>query len=175
MTLLPTRTVLAAFAATDRDITSARAERIAGQLRAYASLEVAVHAAALEAPGSQAYGDLLAYRAAKRELADRTVWIGRLRREAGDLWARAQTLRAEEADDAGRAAGRRLRGEHDLAGRFDRMARAADELATELEAQSVAKMLKAALLEMAEHNAAHLAAFAQPVPRPAMRFAEAVR
>lgn len=168
------RAILAAFAATDREMTSARAEIIATQLRSYASLEVATMACSLEAPASQAHSDLLAYRACRRELADRTVWIARLRREADDLWNRAQQLRAEEARDAGRAAARLQRGEHALATSFDRMSRAAGQVADELEAQSFAKVLRAAELELLERQAAELAAVTLPPMRRPLRYAGAM-
>lgn len=166
------RAILATFAATDRDITGQRAEAIAGQLRAYASFEIAAMAAQAD-EASQTYGDLLAFRAAKRELADRTVWIARLRTEADDLWTRAQTLRAEEAEDAGRAASRRLRGDHALAERFDRMSKAASAVADELEAQCFAKVLRAAELEFVEQQAAAMAAVTLPVTWRPLRHAGA--
>jgi hypothetical protein len=73
--------------------------------------------------------------------------VRRLRRRARDLDARAEPLWREAAEDAGRAAARRLRGEIALADTFARRAAAAEALAAELEAGAFALRLQAAQID----------------------------
>jgi hypothetical protein len=115
------------------------------EIAARGGLEPAI--AALAADDSGLLPRLLAHRAALDEAAEPHLRIRRLRLRAQDLDARAEPLWREAAEDAGLAAGRRLRGETTLAETFERRAAAAEALAAELEAEAFGLRLRAARME----------------------------
>jgi hypothetical protein len=137
--------IQAALAAAGRDIEADQARRLAEEIGARGGLEAAV--TALAADESSLLSLLLAYRAALAEAAEPALRVRRLRRRARDLDARAEPLWREAAEDAGRAAARRLRGEIALADTFARRAAAAEALAAELEAGAFALRLQAAQID----------------------------
>jgi hypothetical protein len=135
-----------ALAAAGRAMSPDQARRLADEIAARGGLDAAI--AALAADESTALLSLLlAYRAALDEAADPVLRVCRLSRMAHDLEARAEPLWCEAAEDAGRAAARRLRGETALADAFERRAAAAEALAAELEAEAFALRLEAARTE----------------------------
>ena len=82
----------------------------------------------------------------------RTDWAARITRHCPtrktmDLDARAEPAWAEAAEMHGKAAFRRLQGEHDLAATFQRRAHAAERFAAALEADAFAKRLEAARMQ----------------------------
>jgi hypothetical protein len=148
---------MAACACAGRPITAPRAGRLADEIAACGGLDQAVQALAND-DAFGALGDLLAYRAALAEIADPSILINRLRRDASDLDARAEPAWAEAADLYGRARFRELRGEADLADGFRRRAEAAERLAATLEAEAFAKRLQAARLQAEQAQRQGLAA-----------------
>jgi hypothetical protein len=138
--------IQAALAAAGRAIGAEQARVLADEIEARGSLDAA--AAALAADESTGLLSLLlAYRAAQAEAAEPALRVLRLRQKARDLDARAEPLWREAADDAGRAAARRLRGETALAESFERRAAATEALATELESDAFALRLDAMQIE----------------------------
>jgi hypothetical protein len=138
--------IQAALAADGRGIDAGQAQRLAAEIQARGGLDAAVAAlAADEASGLLSL--LLAYRAALAEIAEPALRACRLRRMAQDLDARAEPLWREAAEDSGRAAARRLRGEPALAETFARRADAAEVLAAELEAEAFDLRLQAVRIE----------------------------
>jgi hypothetical protein len=137
---------VAILAAAGRTIDIDHAERLAGEIAARGGLDAAAAALAAD-ESSSLLSLLLAYRAALAEDAEPALRIRRLRLRAQDLDARAMPLWREAADDAGRAAARRLRGEAALADTFARRAAAAEALAAGLEADAFALRLEAARIE----------------------------
>ena len=138
--------ILAALAAAGRAANPDQAGRLAEEIRARGGLEAAASAlAADEASGLLSL--LLAYRAALAEAVEPVLRMRRLRQRAQDLDARAEPLWREAAEDAGRAAARRLRGEAALAEIFAARAAAAEGLAAELESEAFTLRLRAARIE----------------------------
>lgn len=138
--------VQAALADADRAVDAEQALRLAEEIGARGGVEAAVAALAAD-ESSGLLSLLLAYRAALAEAAEPALRVGRLRRSARDLDARAEPLWREAAEDAGRAAARRLRGETALAEGLARRAAAAETLAAELEAEAFTLRLRAARIE----------------------------
>ena len=139
--------IQAALAASGRAIDPDQAQRLAEEIRARGGMVEAALAALAADESSLLLSLLLAYRAALAETAEPVLRVRRLRRKAQDLDARAEPLWREAAEDAGRAAGRRLRGEPSLAETFARRAAAAEALAAELEAEAFALRLQAGRIE----------------------------
>ena len=121
---------------------------LAEEIRARGGIDAAC--TALAADESPLLSLLLAYRAVIGETAEPALRLRRLRSRAQDLETRAEALWREAADDAGLAAGRRLRGEPVLAETFERRAAAAETLAAELEAEAFALRLEVAHAEAME-------------------------
>jgi hypothetical protein len=138
--------IQAALAAAGRDIGPDQARLLAEEIGARGDLDRAVAALAAD-ESSSLLSLLLAYRAALAEAVEPVLRARRFRRMAQDLDARAEPLWREAAQDAGRAAARRLRGEAALADTFARRAAAAETLACELEAQAFALRLQAVRVE----------------------------
>jgi hypothetical protein len=122
-------------------------DAIAREMARYGGLALAI--AALANDGSPLLTDLLAYQSALAEQADPARRIARLRAEALDLDARAEPNWEEAAEMHGKAAHRRLQGEHDLAAAFLRRAHAAERFAAALEADAFARSLEATHLQAA--------------------------
>jgi hypothetical protein len=138
--------IRAALAAAGRSVDPDQAQRLADEVRARGGLDAAAAALAAD-ESSRLLCLLLAYRAALAETAEPALHLRRFQQRARDLDARAEPLWREAAEDAGRAAARRLRGEAALAETFARRAAAAEALASELEAEAFALRLQAALIE----------------------------
>jgi hypothetical protein len=134
------------LAAAGRTVAPDQACRLADEIAARSGLDAAVLALAAD-ESSALLSLLLAYRAALDEAADPVLRLGRLKRMAKDLDARAEPLWLQAAEDAGRAAARRLRDESVLADAFERRAAAAEALASDLEAEAFALRLEAARIE----------------------------
>jgi hypothetical protein len=134
-------------------------EALAAEIARYGGLERAI--AALANDASALLPQLLAYRAALAEQADPARRIANLRTEAHDLDHRAEPAWAEAAEMHGRAAFRRLQGEHDLAETFLRRAHAAERFAAALEAEAFAKRLEAARMEASAERQQELAGLLQ--------------
>jgi hypothetical protein len=135
-----------ALAAAGRAIDPDEARALAEEIDARGGLDAAVTALAAD-ESSALLSLLLAYRATVAEAAEPGLRARRLRRRARDIDARAEPLWREAAEDAGRAAARRLRGETALADTFFRRAAAAETLAAELEAEAFALRLEAQQIE----------------------------
>jgi hypothetical protein len=134
--------IQAALAVSGQAVAVDQACRLAEEIAARGGLDAAVAALAAE-ESSGLLSLLLAYRAALAEAAEPDLRILRLRQMARDLEARAEPLWREAADDAGRGAARRLRGEVALAEIFEHRASTAEALAAELEAEAFALRLQA--------------------------------
>lgn len=145
-TMPPPLEIQAILAAAGRAIDADQALRLAEEIRARGGVESAVAALAAD-ESSSLLSLLLAYRAALAEAAEPALLVRRLRLKAQDLDARAEPLWREAAEDAGLAAGRRLRGEAALAETFERRAAAAEALAAEHEAEAFALRLRAAQID----------------------------
>ena len=135
-----------ALAAAGRTLDLGQAHVLAGEIQARGGLDAAV-AALVADESSGLLSLLLAYRAALAETAEPALRVRRLRLSAQDIDNRAKPLWCEAAQDAGRAAARRLKGETALAETFERRAAAAETLAAELEAEAFALRLQAARIE----------------------------
>jgi hypothetical protein len=135
--------IQSALAGIGRAVDPDLAQRLAEEILARGGVEAAVVALAAD-EASALLSRLLAYQAALAEAAEPSLRVRRLRQRAQDLDARAEPLWREAADDAGRGAARRLRGEGALAEAFARSAAAAEALAAELEAEAFALRLQAA-------------------------------
>jgi hypothetical protein len=120
-------------------------EALTAEIARYGGLGRAI--AALANDASALLPQLLAHQAALTEQADPARRIVRLRTEAHDLDHRAEPAWAEAAEMHGKAAFRRLQGEHDLAATFLRRAHAAERFAAALEADAFAKRLEAARMD----------------------------
>jgi hypothetical protein len=140
--------IAAALAYAGRAVEPDRSCALAEEIRARGGIDRAC--TALAADESALLPLLLAYRAALDEGAEPDLRLRRLRSHAQDLETRAEALWREAAQDAGVAAGRRMRSEPDLAETFERRAAAAEALAAELEAQAFAARLEAAQIEAGE-------------------------
>ena len=138
--------IRATFVAAGRSLGPHQARRLAGEIAARGGLDAAATALAAD-EASELLSALLAYRAALAETADPALRVRRLKQKARDLDARAEPLWREAAEDAGRSAARRLRGEAALAETFARSAAAAEALAADLEAEAFALRLQAAHIE----------------------------
>jgi hypothetical protein len=147
--------IAAALADAGRAVESDLPRALAEEIRAHGGVDPAC--TALAATESALLPLLLAYRSALHEAAEPQLRLGRLRSRAQDLETRAEALWREAADDAGLAAGRRLRGETDLAETFARRSAAAEALAAELEAEAFGLRLQAAEIEGVEARQRDLA------------------
>jgi hypothetical protein len=134
------------LAAAGRTVDPEQSRRLSEEIAARGGLDAAATSLAAD-ESSALLSLLLAYRAALEAAADPVLRIHRLRRQAQDLEARAEPLWREAAEDAGRAAARRLRGEATLAQTFANRAAAAEALAAQLEAEAFALRLRAARAE----------------------------
>jgi hypothetical protein len=138
--------IQAALAAAGRSVAPDQAQRLADEIRARGGLDPATAALAAD-EATELLSLLLAYRAALAETDEPSLRLRRLQQQARDLDVRAAPLWREAAEDAGRSAARRLRGEAALAETFALRAAAAEALAAELEAEAFALRLQAARLE----------------------------
>ena len=140
--------IAAALAYAGRAVESDRSCALAEEIRARGGIDRAC--TALAADESALLPLLLAYRAALDEGAEPDLRLRRLWSRAQDLETRAEALWCEAAQDAGLTAGRRMRGEPELAEIFERRSAAAETLAAELEAAAFAVRLEAAQMEAGE-------------------------
>lgn len=115
------------------------------------------------------YGDAgilreaLAERTRRVEAAYPLVKAERLRREAAALDASGDRMAEQAAQFYGKAAGRRQRGEPDLAAGYQAQADAAQQLADARYAEASGLRIQAALIKGRMARAVALAAIAQPI------------
>lgn len=134
------------FAHAQREITHDQCVSIAGQLQTWGNVDTAVSAASAHFQWD-AQGDMLAYRAALKEVADPQLIVARMKRQAADLDAQEEPLRIEAAEFWGKAAYRQRQGEEFLAAGFRKQAHAAERIADRWMLEAIKLRLGAASLE----------------------------